>query len=43
MYYKKKYDSLNFLIQTAIKLDTKLYKLAIEIHYSNSDNKTELY
>lgn len=41
--YKKKLDSLNSLIKIAIKLNKKLYKLAIEICYNNSSSKTGHY
>ena len=40
MHYRKKLNSLNFSIKVVIKLNNKLYKLAIEIRYSNPDNKT---
>ena len=43
MHYKKKFNSLNFLIKVAIKLDDKFYKLAIETYYSNPDTKIRPY
>ena len=43
MYYGKKLDSPIFLIKITIKLNNKLYKLAIKKFYSNSNSKVRLY
>ena len=43
MYYKKNVDSLNILIKVVIKLNNKLYKLAIKIYYSKTNNGIEAY
>ena len=43
MYYKKEYNTLNFLIEVIIEVNNKLYKVAIEIFYSNLNNKVKLY
>ena len=42
MNYKRKLNILNILIKIAIKLDNKIYKLALEIYYSKINNKEEL-
>ena len=42
MYYRRKLDNLNFLIEVVIKHNNKLYKLAIETYYSNFDSKTRV-
>ena len=43
IYYKKKLNSLNFLIKVVIKLNNYIYKLASKIYYSNFDSKARLY
>ena len=43
IYYEKKLNSLNTLIEVVIKLNNKFYKLAIKTCYSNPGNKAELY
>ena len=43
MYYKKVFNNLNFLIEVAIKLNNKVYKLVINIYYSNFNNKIRFY
>lgn len=43
MRYREELDSLNFLIKAVIKLNSKLYKLAMETHSSNSNSKTRFY
>ena len=43
MHYKKKPNSLNILIEVAIKLNNKFYKLDIETHYNKANSKAKLY
>ena len=43
MHYSKKLDNLNYLIEIIIKFNNKLYKLAIEIYYTNFNNKAKFY
>ena len=43
MYYKKKLNNLNTLIEITIKLNNKLYKLAIDTRYSKANNKVGFY
>ena len=42
IYYREKLNSLNILIEAIIKLNNKIYKLAIKIHYSNVNSKARL-
>ena len=41
--YEKKLNSQNSLIKATIELDNKLYKLGIEISYSNPNSKVGFY
>ena len=41
IYYKEGFDGLNSLIEPIIKLDNKIYKLAIKIYYSNFNSQAE--
>ena len=43
MNYGGKLNNLNSLTKVAIELSNKLYKLVIEIHYSNPNSKAGLY
>ena len=43
MHYRKKLDSLNSMIKSVIELDNKLYKLAMEIYYSNPNSIAGFY
>ena len=43
MYYRKQFDSLDFLIQIVVKFNNKFFKLAIKIYYSNFDIKIGFY
>ena len=43
IWYRWELDKPNFLIKVVIKFNNNLYKLAIEICYSNFYDKTELY
>ena len=40
--YRKKLDSLNILIEVAIKFNNKFYKLAINTYYNNPDYEARL-
>ena len=43
MQHRKKLDSLKFLFEIVIKLDNKLYKLAIETYYNNPNGEARPY
>lgn len=43
IYYRRKFNSLNILIEVAIKLNYKFYKLAMKIGSGKANNKGKLY
>ena len=43
IYYRKKPNSLNFLIEIIIEIDNKFDKLVIKTYYNNFENKVKTY